>query len=171
MSWGAWALVLGLVLAGGTLAWRIYSWRRARQTRLEVRFGRVPGTLDDGFIPVGIEVVNHSDFAARVQDVQLIISVDDDPEPLIMGLRSDGRATIPGTVEPHDSGFIASGVPEPNDDDVLRVFVNVITAVGNVSSPRYAVDSLPPFPAPMRFSRLLPGAADGDCDGSPHAEP
>jgi hypothetical protein len=163
MSLAAWALLVGcvsLVVSVAALGWQVVTWRLARRTQLEVRFGLVPSWDDDDSVyPVGVEVVNHSDFAVSVQDVQLVFTFGDHPEPLIVGLRAEERATIPGGVQPHDSGFIASGVPRvPADDDpdVVTVYANVITAVGNVRTPAYDVDDLPPFPAPMRFSGLLP---------------
>jgi hypothetical protein len=169
VSLAAWALIVGsvsLVVSVAALGWQVVSWKLARRTHLKVRFGLVPGWGDDdSAYPVGVEVVNHSDFPVSVQTVQLVFTFGNYPEPLIVGLRAEERATIPGTVQPHDSGFIASGVPRITDDDdpdVVTVYTNVITAVGNVRTPAYDVDDLPPFPAPMRFSHLLPLPAPGE---------
>lgn len=165
MSTASWALLvscLSLFVTGGSLGWQVYSSRRARRTQLELRFGRLPYDDEVGY---GIEVVNHSDFPVGVQDIQLVFVFDDDPlaDPLIVGLRADERATIPGTVEPHDSGFVATGLPMPRADasDLrVRVYANAITAVGNVRSPAFDTNEIPPFPAPMRFNRLFPDRSE-----------
>jgi hypothetical protein len=151
--------VLSLVVGAVSLGWQIHSSRRARRTELEVRFGQIPiGT--DAEPGLGIEVVNHSDFPVRVQDVQLVYLFE--PEPLIVGLSGDPPASVPGTVQPHDSGFVGTHLPSPvaseSPGEVL-VFANVITAVGNVQSEAFDVRAIPPLPAPMRFSRQFP---DGD---------
>lgn len=163
MSLAWWALLvscLSLLIAGGSLGWQVFSWRRARSTQLEVHLGRLPDLGADE-IWLGIEVVNHSDFAVRVQDVQLVFAPEGErlAEPLIVGLRADKPGTIPGTVAPHDSGFIATGVPSFAADESggrLCVYANAITAVGNVRSRAFEVNEVPTFPAPMRFNRLFP---------------
>ena len=112
----------------------------------------------------GIEVVNRGDFTVRVQDVQLVYGPVGDPDapPVIVGLRRD-EASIPGTVEPHDSGFIASGLP-PGSDGLspvrLSVYANAITAVGNVRSAACDAQDPPPLSAPMRFVRMFPDVDD-----------
>lgn len=164
MSLAGWALLvsfISLVVAGGSLYWQISSWRRARTMQLDVRFGALPpwGEGADWF---GIEVVNHSDFPVRVQDVQMIFSFGDGPqdEPLIVGIARD-RGTIPGTVQPHDSGFVAAGLPRVPDDEAPGVvYANAITAVGNVRSQAYELQHVPPFPASMRFNDMFPGGTD-----------
>jgi hypothetical protein len=80
---------------------------------------------------------------------------------MIIGLSPQEQATIPGTVAPHDSGFISIALPSSADDlPGYRVYANVITAAGNVRSPAFAERELPPFPVPMRFSRLFPNRSD-----------
>lgn len=171
MSVAVLALLIGcisLIVSVAALWWQVVSWRLARRTQLEVRFGHIPNWNKlDLAVPVGVEVVNHSDFPVSVQDVQLVVTFGDDPEPVIVGLRANAQATIPGVVQPHDSGFIASGLPHlPHDDEyddaTVRVFANAITAVGNVRTPAYDVEDLPPFPAPMRFSRLFSAPETSD---------
>lgn len=160
MSHADWALVIScisLLIAGGSLYWQVSTWRRARTMQLDVRFGYLPNWGGDADW-YGIEVVNHSDFPVRVQDVQMIFSFGDgqNDEPVIIGIARD-RGTIPGTVQPHDSGFVSAGVPRmPGDDEPGVVYANAITAVGNVRSQAYEMHHVPPFPAPMRFSDLFP---------------
>lgn len=173
MSVAWWALALSfvsLLIAGASFGWQIYSWRRVRRTVLEVRFGRLPSPEDDDVIWCGLEVVNHSDFAVRVQDVQLIHVPADvpDAEPLIVGLRAEGSGGLPGTVQPHDSGFVGTGIPDLVTEAAVGgrvvVYANVITAVGNMRTPAYDLDELPWFPAPMRFNRLFPDRMDASND-------
>lgn len=174
MSVAVLALLVGcisLVVSVVALWWQVLSWRLARRTQLEVRFGHIPSWNSlDSAVPVGVEVVNHSDFAVSVQDVQLVVTFGDYPEPVIVGLGANAQATIPGVVQPHDSGFIASGLPhlpgaDEDDAATVRVFANAITAVGNVRTPAYDVEQLPPFPAPMRFSRLFSAPETSDSAG------
>jgi hypothetical protein len=80
-------------------------------------------------------------------------------EPIILGLSAE-RGTIPGTIERHDSGFASISLPPcpPPDDpgSFWSVFANALTAVGNVRSQDYPAQAVPVFPAPMRFSKMLP---------------
>jgi hypothetical protein len=84
------------------LAWQVYSWRRANSTKVRVK-------LADAFIPgitehaAMITAINQSSHMVKVTSVGFIAQ-DGSKRDVLLTTQSFG-ATLPGPVEPRDSGM------------------------------------------------------------------
>ena len=100
--YGAITATVAILLSGASLAWQVYSWRRERVTDIKVE-------VSLGFLTFGPQVEqavfitasNRSEHAIRINSAGLG-SQDGSGNWAIQPMAPNG-ATIPGTVQPHDS--------------------------------------------------------------------
>jgi len=100
--YGAIVATVAIFLSGGALLWQEYTWRRDRSTSVEVQ-------LTVGFLTFGpraeqaviITAVNNSRHPIRINSAG--IEAQDGSDNWAFQPITPNGATIPGTVQPHDS--------------------------------------------------------------------
>ncbi len=95
--------VYAAVVATVSGGWQVYTWRRDRQTRIDVSVTNAFLTFDQGLSPMAlITAVNRSRHPVRVESMGFDVQ-DESGRTLVITAQPPG-STLPGEVRPQDSG-------------------------------------------------------------------
>jgi hypothetical protein len=91
------------------LAWQVYSWRRANSTTIRVKLsnGFMPGVADHAAM---ITAINQSNHVVKVSSAGFITQDGSKQDVVLMA--APFGATLPGPIEPRDSGMTWLDVEE-----------------------------------------------------------
>ena len=95
--------VYAAIVATASVGWQIYSWWHRRRSHVAVEIRYAVASPPEGDLPVvTIGAINHSEHPVRVTGLGL--DFQDRHDEQFHQWRPLDIATIPGIVEPHDSG-------------------------------------------------------------------
>lgn len=98
--------IYAALVATGSVAWQAWTWWHSRTPRVEVRIrtailGGAGGTTEE---VVMLEAINRSEFRVNVKTVAFVYENEAGEEFAYILLHQLPGSTLPGAIEPHDSG-------------------------------------------------------------------
>jgi hypothetical protein len=97
--------VIGVIATTGGLGWKVYTWRRERQTRIRVKVTNALPTYGPENRPgewcFQVEAINSSDHPVRVTSVGFDLGDGN----TVVQTQHPFPSALPHEIQPHDSGF------------------------------------------------------------------
>jgi hypothetical protein len=104
--------IIGVLATTGGLGWKVYTWRRERQTRVQVKVTNALPTYGPENRPgewcFQVEAINRSDHPIRVTSVGFGLGEGN----TVVQLQHPFPSALPHEIRPHDSGFTLFEVNE-----------------------------------------------------------
>jgi len=105
MSGTAVVAIYAAIIATAGLGWQIYTWGRIHKTRVTVSITNAIFGFPEGNVGgVTIEAVNNSSHPIRVKSAGF--EMNDGTDRHLQIIRPGFGSSLPGQIEPHDSGMI-----------------------------------------------------------------